>query len=250
MKVEVYGIKIEGEITPGFDLASAIVQGALKAAGGLRDGDVVVVTSKAVSKAEGRLVALSDVQPSSFASSASKIVGKPPEVVELALREARRVVRMSKGLLITEDVRGWVSANSGVDVSNMPPGYAALLPLNPDGSARRLRDELARLTGRKVAVIISDTQGRPLRKGQVDVAIGVAGIKPLRNRRGEPDLYGYRLRVKEVAVADELASAAELVIGQAAEAVPAAIIRGAVYEAGEDVSANELQRSEDEDVFL
>ncbi len=250
MKVEVYGIKIDGEVGSGFDLAKAIVEGAAREAGGLRDGDVVVVTSKVVSKAEGRLVKLSEVEPSDFAKKASEVVNKPPEVVELALREARRVVRMGRGVLVTEDVRGWVSANSGVDVSNAPPGYAILLPVDPDASARKLRDEISRLTGRKVAVVVSDTQGRPLRRGQVDVAIGVAGIKPIRDRRGEADLYGYRLRVKEVAVADEVASAAELVMGQASEATPIAIVRGALYDLDDLAQARELQRPEEEDLFL
>jgi coenzyme F420-0:L-glutamate ligase/coenzyme F420-1:gamma-L-glutamate ligase len=250
LKVEVYGIKLNGEVEPGFDLAKAIVEGAAREADGLRDGDIVVVTSKVVSKAEGRVVELSRVQPSYFAEAVAKAMGKAPEVVELALREARRVVRMGRGCLITEDVRGWISANSGVDVSNAPHGCAVLLPIDPDASARRLREEIAKVAGRKVAVVISDTQGRPLRRGQVDVAIGVAGMKPIRDRRGEADLYGYRLKVKEVAVADEVASAAELVIGQASEATPIAIIRGVTYEEDAEAEAKRLQRTEEEDLFL
>ncbi|MEM4699836.1 MAG: coenzyme F420-0:L-glutamate ligase [Candidatus Nezhaarchaeales archaeon] len=250
LKVEIYGVKIEEKVAPGFNLAKAIVEGASKVAGGLRDGDVVVVTSKVVSKAEGRVVELSSVQPSRFAESLARVVNKPPELVELILRESTGIVRMKRGMLITRDLRGWVSANSGVDQSNAPLGHAVLLPSDPDASARRLREEIMKLTGRRVAVIISDTQGRPFRRGQVDVAIGVAGMGPIRDRRGELDLYGYRLRVKETAIADELASAAELVIGQAAEGVPVAIIRGVVYEGDERAGAKELQRPEEEDLFL
>lgn len=248
-KVEVYGLKVKEEIKPGFDLAEAIVREAERQAGGLKDGDVVVVTSKVVSKAEGRLASLNTVKPSPFAERLAASLGKPAEVVELVLREASRIVRMGKRVLITEDLRGWISANSGVDVSNAPPGYAILLPIDPDASARKLRDALSKATGKEVAVIVSDTQGRPFRKGQVDVAVGLAGLKPIWDRKGEKDLYGYSLRIKEIALADELASAAELVIGQAAEATPVAIIRGVSYEKDEKAEAKDLQRPRPEDLF-
>lgn len=246
MKVEVYGLRLDRDIGPGYNLAEAIVRAA-EGIGGLRDGDVVVVTSKVVSKAEGRVVKLDEVRPSEFAVKLSEYLGKPPEVVELILRESRSIVRMGRGVVVVEDSRGMVCANAGVDVSNAPPGHAVLLPVDPDESARRLREELERLTGRRVAVVISDTQGRPLRRGQVDVAVGCSGLKPIRDRRGERDLYGYELKVKEVAVADEVASAAELVMGQADEGVPVAVVRGVVFEEGE--GARELIRPREEDLF-
>jgi len=246
VKVEIYGLKLKEDVKPGFNLAKAIVQAA-EDIGGLKDGDVVVVTSKVVSKAEGRLVDLSTVKPSPFALRLSKLLDKPPEVVELILNESSSIVRMGRGTIVVEDLRGIINANAGVDVSNAPPGHAALLPLDPDASAKRLREEISRLTGRNVAVVISDTQGRPLRRGQVDVAIGCSGINPLRDRRGERDLYGYVLKIKEIAIADEIASAAELVIGQADEATPIAVIRGVRFEEGE--GAKQLIRPREEDLF-
>jgi coenzyme F420-0:L-glutamate ligase/coenzyme F420-1:gamma-L-glutamate ligase len=147
-------------------------------------------------------------------------------------------------------MNGTVSANAGIDKSNVEgEKNVVLLPKNPDESAQRIRDDIKRLTNHEVAVIISDTHGRPLRMGETNVAIGVAGIKPTRDRRGEKDLFGYVLRVKQTAVADELASAAELVIGQANEGIPVAIIRGYAYQSAENVSARELMRPKEADLF-
>jgi coenzyme F420-0:L-glutamate ligase/coenzyme F420-1:gamma-L-glutamate ligase len=157
---------------------------------------------------------------------------------------------MDDGKLITETVHGFVCANSGVDKSNVPgERLVALLPENPDGSAQKIREEIRHLTGCDVAVVISDTHGRPLREGEINIAIGVSGLKPIRDRRGEKDLFGYVLRVKQTAIADELASAAELVIGQADEGVPVAIIRGYNYPKSENAKATELVRLKEKDLF-
>ena len=194
---------------------------------------------------------LDEVAPSEFAKTIAEQYEKDPALVEVVLRESKSIIRMGDGKLITETKHGFVCANSGVDKSNVPGERSvALLPEDPDCSAKQIRQEIKRLTGCDVAVIISDTHGRPLREGEINVAIGVAGIKPLRSRRGERDLFGYILRAKQTAIADELASAAELVIGQADEGVPAAIIRGYNYPKSESAKATELRRPKEKDLFL
>jgi coenzyme F420-0:L-glutamate ligase/coenzyme F420-1:gamma-L-glutamate ligase len=171
--------------------------------------------------------------------------------VEVILRESKGIVRMGNGKLITETKHGIVCANSGVDKSNVPgKRRVALLPKDPDMSARKIREEIRRITGKDVSVIISDTHGRPLREGEINIAIGVAGIKPIRDRRGEKDLFGYTLKVKRTAIADELASAAELVMGQADEGVPVAIIRGYEYPKSEGAKVAELLRPREKDLFM
>jgi len=181
----------------------------------------------------------------------AKQVDKDPALVEVILRESKSIVRMGDGHLITETKHGFVCANSGVDQSNVPgERIVALLPKNPDRTAQTIRMRIRKLTGKDVAVIISDTHGRPLREGEINIAVGVAGINPIRDRRGEKDLFGYVLKVKQTAVADELASAAELVIGQAKEGIPAAIIRGYSYPKFEKASAKMLVRKRRKDLFI
>jgi coenzyme F420-0:L-glutamate ligase/coenzyme F420-1:gamma-L-glutamate ligase len=215
----------------------------------LRDGDILVITHKIVSKAEGRLVNLTSVRPSKPAQQYAALTGKDPRLVELILEESKAVRRMAPGVLITETRSGFVCANSGVDKSNVEGADTiALLPADPDESAENIRRELAKL-GVDVAVIISDTHGRAHRCGEINVAIGSSGIEVVRDRRGERDLYGYELKVKQTAVADELAAAAELVIGQAAEAVPAAIIRGYKYEKSDKSKAADLTWPREKDLF-
>ena len=216
----------------GSDLAKLILASARRAGERLADGDVVVVKQKVVSKAEGRLVKLSTVSPGTEAVSLAAKEGKDPRLVELVLRESVRVVRSGHGVIITETRQGLVCANSGVDQSNVKPGYATLLPADPDLSARRLRTKLERSTGRKLAVVVTDTFGRPWRRGQTDVAIGCSGIVPLVSYRGMKDTAGYELRVTEPAVVDEIAGAAELATGKLGR-MPAAIVRGATYTRGE-----------------
>jgi coenzyme F420-0:L-glutamate ligase/coenzyme F420-1:gamma-L-glutamate ligase len=172
---------------------------------------------------------------------------KDARLVELALRECVRVVRSAPGVLITETSRGDVCANSGVDTSNVKPGYATLLPVDPDASARRLRDALREAFALPLAVVVSDTFGRPWRLGQTNVAIGVAGMRPLLDHRGTTDAHGHRLETTVLAVADELAAAAELVMGKT-DGVPAALVKGARYAPGE-ASARELQRPPQHDLF-
>ncbi len=216
----------------------------------IQANDVIVVTHVAVAKAEGNVVNLDEVTPSAKALEIAKLVDKDPAMVEVILRETKDIVRSGPHSLITETKHGIISANAGVDRSNVKgERNVALLPADPDASARGIRHEIKKLTGHNVAVIISDTHGRPLRMGEINVAIGVAGIKPIRDRRGEKDLFGYVLHVKQTCIGDELASAAELVIGQAAEGIPVAIIRGYKYQTAEDTSARELTRPKEKDLF-
>jgi coenzyme F420-0:L-glutamate ligase/coenzyme F420-1:gamma-L-glutamate ligase len=235
------------EVRPGADLCALILDSAA-AAGGLQDGDVLVIAQKAVSKAEGRLVALASVTPSEFASDYARTFAKDPRHVEVVLRESRRIVRMDHGVLIAETKHGFVCANAGVDASNVEgEEMLCLLPVDSDASARGLVDAIRDRAGRQVGIIISDTFGRPWRDGQTNIAIGVAGMAPLRSYVGQTDPYGYELRVTSLCVADELAGAAELVMGKV-DKIPAAIIRGFAWEPAEG-SARELARDPARDLF-
>jgi coenzyme F420-0:L-glutamate ligase/coenzyme F420-1:gamma-L-glutamate ligase len=237
-------------ITKGDNIAELIHNSARKQNTPIQEKDIIVITHVAISKAEGNVVNLDEVTPSERTKEIAQEVEKEPALVEVILRETKEVVRMGPNSLITETKNGIVCANAGVDKSNVQgERNVALLPKNPDASAQKIRQEIGRLTGCDVAVIVSDTHGRPLRMGEINVAIGVAGIKPIRDRRGEKDLFGYVLRIKQTAVADELASAAELVIGQASEGIPAAIIRGYNYQTVENASAKELTRPKETDLF-
>lgn len=237
-------------VAEGDNLGKLIVEATKKQGSPVEDGDVVVVTHVAVSKAEGSIVDLDEIVPSERAKQIALKVGKEPAMVEVILRETKEIVRIGQNSLITETKQRIVCANAGVDRSNVKgERKVALLPKDPDESARNIREEIKKLTNVNTAVIISDTHGRPLRMGEINVAIGVAGFKPIRDRRGEKDLFGYVLRIKQTNIADELASAAELVIGQANEGIPAALIRGYCYQVSEDVSALELTRSKEKDLF-
>jgi coenzyme F420-0:L-glutamate ligase/coenzyme F420-1:gamma-L-glutamate ligase len=248
--IEIIPIENLPLITKGNNIAKLICNAAKKQNTPIQEKDVVVITHVAVSKAEGNVVNLDEVSPSERAKEIALKVGKEPALVEVILRETKEIVRMGPNSLITETRNGIVCANAGVDRSNVQgERNVALLPKNADASAQKIRQEIKRLTDCDAAVIISDTHGRPLRMGEINVAIGVAGIKPIRDRRGEKDLFGYVLRVKQTAVADELASAAELVIGQANEGIPAAIIRGYNYQTVENASAKELTRPKEADLF-
>jgi coenzyme F420-0:L-glutamate ligase/coenzyme F420-1:gamma-L-glutamate ligase len=248
--IEVIAVENMPLIAKGANLAQLIHNAVKKQNTSMQEKDVIVITHVAVSKAEGNVVNLDEVGPSERAKEIALKVGKEPALVEAILRETKEIVRMGPNSLITETKNGIVCANAGVDKSNVKgERNVALLPKNPDLSAQKIRQEIKRLTGCDVAVIISDTHGRPLRMGEINVAIGVAGIKPIRDRRGEKDLFGYVLRIKQTAVADELASAAELVIGQANEGIPAAIIRGYNYQTVENASAKELTRPKETDLF-
>jgi len=249
--VQIIGIEGLPIIKTGDNLSELICNAAEKQNTPIQNGDILVVTHVIVSRAEGKVVNLDEVVPSQFAKNIAEQYKKDPALVEVVLRESKSIKRMGDGKLITETKHGFVCANSGVDKSNVPgERNVALLPEDSDNSAEKIKREIMRLTGCNVALVISDTHGRPLREGEINVAIGVAGIKPLRNRRGEKDLFGYVLRVKNTAIADELASAAELVIGQADEGIPAAIIRGYGYPKSESAKATDLIRSKEKDLFL
>jgi coenzyme F420-0:L-glutamate ligase/coenzyme F420-1:gamma-L-glutamate ligase len=230
--VRLIGLQGLPDVTPGLDLAHAIVEAALGQGLALQNGDVLVVTQKIVSKAEGRVVDLCTVTPSAFAVEVGKAQDKDPRVVELVLRESRRVVRMDQRTIITETPQGFVCANAGVDESNVAGEKAALLPADADASAARLRAAIRDRTGAAPAVIVSDTFGRPWREGFVNVAIGIAGMMPLADYRGVRDTEGHVLRATILAVADEIAAAAELVMGKL-DKVPVAIVRGYAYTPGE-----------------
>jgi coenzyme F420-0:L-glutamate ligase / coenzyme F420-1:gamma-L-glutamate ligase len=224
--VQIVGLAGLPEISPGADLAGVILAATKRRSRAFQDGDLLVVAQKIVSKAEGRLVPLSAVKPSAAARRIAKKMRKDPRFIEVVLRESRRVVRSSERVLIVETRQGFVCANAGVDRSNAGASdCVTCLPRDPDGSARRLAAALRKRTGKRVAVIISDTFGRPWRLGLTNVALGAAGLGVLRDLRGDKDASGRRLSATVLAVADELAAAAGLVMGKT-ERVPVAIVRG------------------------
>jgi coenzyme F420-0:L-glutamate ligase/coenzyme F420-1:gamma-L-glutamate ligase len=243
--MEVIPVHLRGNVTPDDNVADLILS-AVRKVQSLRDGDILVVAHKIVSKAEGRIVSLNKVKPSRRAVSIARKHGKDPRIVELILRESRRIVKMKRGIIITETNHGLVCANAGVDRSNVNGNNALLLPINPDRSAEAIRSRIRRQTGKNIAVIISDTFGRPFREGQVNVAIGIAGLKPMMDYRGTRDMFGRKLQVTVIATADEIASAAELVMGKR-DHMPIAIVRGLAY--GKNGSADELIRKPKDDLF-
>lgn len=247
-EIHIVGLPGMPEVAAGADLPALVLEACARRSLRLRDTDILVFTQKIVSKAEGRLVRLAEVSPSSLARAFAHEAGKDPRAVEVVLSEARRVVKMDRGILITETRQGLVCAHTGVDASNVPePDAVVLLPEDPDGSAAELRRRLEERAGVQLAVIISDTFGRPWREGLTNVAIGVSGIDPLLDYRGERDPHGRSLSATVIAVADELAAAAELVMGKL-DRVPVALIRGYRYAYGEGRAAD-LVRSRDKDLF-
>ena len=236
----------------GDNIAEIIVETARKNDLEIENGDIIAIAQKIFSKAEKRVIALKDIIPSKKAQEIAKITEKSAKFVELVLRETRNVVKTSREILLVKDKRGLICINAGIDKSNVKGrGEFALLPENPDESAEKCRVEIKKLTGKNVAVIMCDTYSRPFRRGQVNFAIGVAGIKPFRDYRGKKDLFGQILKVKNVAVVDEIAAAAELLMGQAREAMPVVIFKGlnGVTEFCDKCSINELQISNEEDLF-
>jgi coenzyme F420-0:L-glutamate ligase / coenzyme F420-1:gamma-L-glutamate ligase len=247
-EVRIIGLHGLPEITPGTDLTQVITEAAQAQGLSFASGDIMVVTQKIVSKAEGQLVDIHSVTPSPFAAQVAKVQEKDAQVVEVVLRESRRIVRMAQRTIISETHHGFVCAHAGVDESNVAgEGTVALLPVDADASARRLRQGIWERASVELAVIISDTFGRPWREGLVNVAIGVAGLEPLKDYRGLPDTAGRILKVTTLAVADELASAAELVMGKL-DKVPVAVIRGYPYTAGEG-NSRQLLRAPERDLF-
>lgn len=229
-EVRVIGVDGIPEAQPGDDPATLIAAGLDQSGLSLAAGDIVVVTQKFVSKAEGRLVALDGIAPSPFAARWAQEWDKDPRQVEVVLQESARIVRMAHGLIIAQTRHGFVCANAGVDASNVAGSAAvSLLPVDPDASARAIRTALVRRFAVEVAVIVTDSFGRPWRRGITNVAIGVSGINPLLDYRGQVDEHGYELHATTMAVADELASAAELVMGKL-DRRPVALVRGYAYQ--------------------
>jgi len=231
-KVEVLPLRGIPEVGEGAEIGGLVIAALGRSGIRLKHRDIVVVKQKIVSKAEGRVVRLDDVSPGRRAERLAKAEGKDPRLMELVLRESVRVVRFGHGVVITETKHGFVCANSGVDQSNVGNGCVALLPVDSDLSARKIRRTLEDRTGRRLAVVVTDTFGRPWRRGQTDVAIGCSGIDPLVSFKGKADQFGYALRVTEPAVVDEVAGAAELAMGKL-DKVPVAVVRGVRYARGE-----------------
>jgi coenzyme F420-0:L-glutamate ligase / coenzyme F420-1:gamma-L-glutamate ligase len=245
--IEVRVIALEGipELREGDDLGAMMSEAAARV-GGFLDRDVVVVAQKAVSKVEGRIVRLAELEPSDRARELAGADGDPRQL-EVILRESREIVRSRPPLVIAETLHGFVCASAGVDASNAPEnGTVVLLPLDPDASAARLRARIADVSGADVGVVVSDSFGRAWRQGTTDVALGVAGVAPIRDLRGTRDARGRELHTTQIAIADELASAAELVLGKARQ-IPAAIVRG--VDATGDGTAAELVMPRERDLF-
>ena len=246
--IQIIGLRKLPLIGEGDDVADHIVKAAREEQVEIASGDVIVVAQKIVSKAEGRVVQLKSVTPSRKAEEIAKVSDKDPRHVEVILQESAKIIRSQGAHLIVETRHGFVCANAGVDRSNVEDSETiTVLPLDGDKSAREIRQRIRAITGADVGVIISDTFGRAWRIGQVNIAIGVDGLRPIIDYRGQKDMFGYVLNVTQMAVADELASAAELVMKKS-DGVPVAIVKGCEYAAGKG-SVRELVRPEQEDLF-
>jgi coenzyme F420-0:L-glutamate ligase/coenzyme F420-1:gamma-L-glutamate ligase len=246
-RFEVIGIEGIAEVRPGDDVGRAIVEAARAQGTPLEAGDVLVIGQKIISKAEGRLVPLSEVVVSPATLALAPAADRDPRLLEVILRESRRIVRMDRGIIVAETHHGWVCANAGVDQSNVDPDTVALLPEDSDRSAREVRERVRGLVGADVAVVISDTFGRPWREGLTNIAIGVAGLAPLRSYLGQADSSGRPLSATILAPADELAGAAELVMGKL-DRIPAAIVRGVAW-IGSEEGSKPLRRDPGRDIF-
>ena len=242
MVLEIIPIKIQREIGIDANFVDLILESSE-----INDGDILVFSQKIVSKNEGRILSLSSVNPSLLANGIASSYGKDPRLIELILSESERIVRMENGIIIVKTKHGFVCANAGIDESNVQDGYATLLPKDPDKSAILLKERIEQKTGKNISVIISDTFGRPFRLGQTDVAIGIAGLEPILDYNGKPDTFGKIMRVTAIAVADEICSASELVMGKV-EKCPIVIVRNYSYNFS-NAKIQELLRSEHDDLF-
>ena len=240
--MQIIPIHIEKEIEPSDDISKLIINST-----DLNDGDIIVIAQKIISKQEGRIIDLSSVTPSLLAEGISSQYHKDPRIVELILSESKRIVRMKNQIIIVQTNHGFICANAGVDESNVKNGYAILLPVDSDMSAKIIREKIKSNTNKNVAIIISDTFGRPFRMGQTNCAIGISGLSPLLDYAGTLDSFEKILRVTEIAVADEFSAAAELVMGKTLKC-PVAIIRDYSFNFG-DHEISELIRPETEDLF-
>ena len=240
--MQILPISIEKEITVDDDLSKLIIHST-----DIHDGDIIVIAQKIISKHEGRVVELSTVKPSLLAEGISSQYNKDPHIVELILSESKKIIRMKNGLIIVETNHGFICANAGIDESNVVDGFVTLLPLNSDKSAELIRTKILNETGKNVAIIISDTFGRPFRMGQTNCAIGVSGLNPILDYAETLDSFKRILRVTAIAIADELSAAAELVM-EKTKKCPVAVIRNYSFNVG-DNKINDLIRPENEDLF-
>lgn len=245
MSLQIIPVRISKDIVPGDDLIDLLLE--TRAGRGLKDGDILVFTQKIISKQEGRKIDMSKVKPTLLATGIASAYAKDPRVVQLILDETYRIVRMKNGIIISETYQGLVCANAGIDESNVEAGFATLLPKNPDGSAQKLRRHIKTKTGKNVAVIISDTFGRPFREGQTDVAIGVSGITSIIDYMGKYDDFNRILRVTAIAIVDEICSASELVRGKTLH-TPIAIIRNYKFDK-KNGTLKDLLRAKSLDLF-
>ena len=242
MSIQIIPVKIQKDIIPNDNLVDLVLESTE-----IQDGDILVFSQKIVSKNEGRILSLSSVNPSLLANGISSSYNKDPRLMELILSESKRIVRMENGIIIVETNHGFVCANAGIDESNVQDGYATLLPEDPDRSANLLKERIEQKTGKNIAVIISDTFGRPFRLGQTDVAIGVAGIEPILDYSGKPDTFAKIMQVTAIAIADEICSATELVMGKV-EKCPVALVRNYKFNFS-DAKIQNLLRPKHEDLF-
>ena len=242
MTLQVIPVKFQKEVEPNDDLVDLILESFE-----VNDDDILVFSQKIISKNEDRILRLSSVSPSLLADGIASSYGKDPRLVELILSESKRIVRMENGVIIVETKHGFVCANAGIDESNVEDGYATLLPNDPDRSANLLKEKIKQKTGKDVAVIISDTFGRPFRLGQTDVAIGIAGLEPILDYNGKPDTFGKIMQVTAIAVADEICSASELVMGKI-QKCPIAVIRNYNFNSS-TAKIQEMLRSDHDDLF-
>jgi coenzyme F420-0:L-glutamate ligase/coenzyme F420-1:gamma-L-glutamate ligase len=229
MCVKLIGIGTIPLISKGDNLAELIVNAAHSENITICSEDILVIAETAIAKSEGTIVYLKSLTPSKLAVELSKKTGKDSKLVQFIINESEEIIKVGPNFIISETKHGFVCANAGIDESNVEEGFATPIPVNPDKSADNIRKKIEDITGKQIAVIISDTQGRSFREGAIGVAIGISGIEPLWNRQGETDLYGKELQTTSIAVADELASAASILMGQADEGIPAVIIRGVDY---------------------
>jgi coenzyme F420-0:L-glutamate ligase / coenzyme F420-1:gamma-L-glutamate ligase len=249
-EIKVIPLRILKNVEPGDKIYRLILRSMISQKQKFANGDIVVIAQKIVSKAEGRIVPLSSLTPSAKAIRLAKVYKKDARVLELILRHSKNIVKIANGVIISETKHGFVCANAGIDQSNIIKSNenALLLPDDPDASANQIMNMLREKTNREVAVIIADSFGRPFRNGQTNVAIGIAGLNAIKSYIGEDDMFGKKLKVTEIAVVDELASAAELVMGKS-KGIPVAIVRGFDFVMSKKASINELIRAREKDLF-
>jgi coenzyme F420-0:L-glutamate ligase/coenzyme F420-1:gamma-L-glutamate ligase len=248
--IEIIPIFLSADVKPDDRLDVMVLESIKRNHETLFDMDILVIAHKIISKAEGRIVNLEHIKPSSKSLAIAKENNKDAKIIEIILMESQNIIRLSKGIIITETKHGFICANAGIDQSNVENSvnHAVLLPIDADRSAKNIRDSLKKNTGKDIAVIITDTFGRPFREGQTNVAIGIAGIEPIKNYIGTNDMYGKKLRVTEIATVDEIASAAELAMGKS-ERIPIVIIRGYDYQKAENSTISSVIRSKEKDLF-